>query len=209
MRLQLYLKRLREYIKKHGIIKTLKRLIEKVLDKVFRSSSDKKFDKEEKENYLLWIKNNEPNEDELENQRNYKFEYEPKISIVVPMYNTKEKYFKELVESIKNQTYKNWELCLADGSDKKAEFIDEIISKNKKIKYKFLNENKGISENSNEALLLATGDYIALLDHDDILPIFSIYEVVKEINKDPYAEFIYTDEDKLMEEKENRLRTSF
>ena len=160
-------------------------------------------------NYRLWIKNNEPNKKELKTQRNYKFQYEPKISLIVPMYNTKEKYLKELTDSLINQTYKNWELCLADGSNEKYEYVEKLVSQDKRIKYKFLNQNRGISENSNEALKLATGDYIALLDHDDLLPVFSLYEIVKTINKNKDVELIYTDEDKIQEDKQKRMLPHF
>ena len=142
--------------------------------------------------YQKWIEINEPNQEELEEQRNTKFKKNPKISIIIPMYNTP----KELVESLINQTYSNWELCLADGSPEKNEELKSIYEKDNRIKYKFLNENKGISGNTNEALTMATGEYIALLDHDDLLPQFSLYEIVKCINKNPEVEFIYSDEDK-------------
>lgn len=147
--------------------------------------------------YKKWINQNEPNKTELARQRDTKFGINPKISIVVPVYNTPEKFFAELVDSLNKQTYSNWELCLADGSPKKLDFIEKYIEKNNKIKYKFIGENKGISGNTNEALSLVTGDYIGLLDHDDLLPAFSLYEVVKRINENPKAEFIYSDEDKL------------
>ena len=149
--------------------------------------------------YQKWIAANEPTEEELEEQRNHKFEHNPKISIIIPMYNTPVKFFGELVDSLINQTYTNWELCLADGSNKENPELKDIYSKDSRIKYKFIGENKGISGNTNEALTLATGDFIGLLDHDDILPIFSLYEVVKCINEHPEVEFIYTDEDKFEE----------
>lgn len=205
MNFRLQLSVLIEFYKKNGI----KNTINKILKKLSAPSGQKRLQKEENKNYKLWIKNNEPNKEELEKQRNYKFEYEPKISIIVPMYNTKEKYLEELLESVIGQTYSNWELCLADGSPEKLEYVEKLVSQDERIKYKFLNGNKGISENSNEALKLVTGDYIALLDHDDIIPKFSLYEVVKVINKDKEAEFIYTDEDKLWEKKENRVSPHF
>ena len=149
--------------------------------------------------YQKWIELNEPTEKELEDQRNTKFENNPKISIIIPMYNTPVNFFKELVDSLIEQTYSNWELCLADGSPEKNEELKSIYEKDSRIKYKFLGENKGIAENTNEALKLATGDYIGLLDHDDLLPKFSLYEIVKCINKNPEVEFIYTDEDKFEE----------
>lgn len=150
----------------------------------------------EERTYLKWIKENEPTKRELEEQRKTKFKMNPKISILVPLYNTPEKFFDELVESLQEQTYSNWELCLADGSPEPIEFMKKYLS-DKRIVYKVIGENKGISGNTNEALKLATGDYIALLDHDDFLPKFSLYEIVKRINEKPEVEFIYTDEDKM------------
>lgn len=152
---------------------------------------------EEERIYRKWIKQCEPNKQELENQKQEKFKMQPKISIVVPVYNTPEQFFKELVQSLQNQTYPNWELCLADGSPEPIKYMQEYPKNDKRIKYKTIGENKGISGNTNEALTLVTGDFIGLLDHDDLLPEFSLYEVVKAINENPEAEFLYSDEDKL------------
>ncbi len=146
--------------------------------------------------YQMWIENNEPTKEEIEEQRNKKFKLNPKISIIIPMYNTPLNFFKELVDSLIDQTYTNWELCLADGSPEKNQKLEKIYKKDERIKYKFIGENKGIAGNTNEALSLVTGDFVALLDHDDLLPIFSLYEIVKCINENPDVEFIYTDEDK-------------
>lgn len=147
--------------------------------------------------YQKLIERVEPNEEELEMQRNTKFKIKPKISILVPMYNTPFNFFEELVDCLINQTYSNWELCLADGSPEEDQSLKPIINKDERIKYKFLNENKGIAGNTNEAIAMATGDFIALFDHDDLLPVFSLYEVVKCINENPDVEFIYSDEDKI------------
>ena len=188
----------------------LKKIMLKIYKKIFKYTPQEKFDLEENENYQKWIEKYEPKYDELEKQRETTFEYMPKISIVVPMYNTPEKYFKELLESITEQTYENWELCLADGSPEKAEYLEDLIQPlGDKIKYKLLSENKGISGNSNEALKLVTGDFIALLDHDDIIPKFALYEIVKTINENPDVDFIYTDEDKILEENEKRISPHF
>lgn len=149
--------------------------------------------------YQIWITNNEPTKDELEKQKKTKFKINPKISLIVPMYNTNEKFFEELVNCLIDQTYSNWELCLADGSPEKNNKLKRIYGKDERIKYTYLGENKGIAGNTNEALSLATGDYIGLLDHDDLLPVFSLYEVVKCINENTDVEFIYTDEDKFEE----------
>ena len=152
---------------------------------------------EEEKTYKKWIDKNEPNKEDLAKQKNTKFDINPKISIVVPVYNTPENFFAELVQSLQNQTYSNWELCLADGSPEPIKYMQEYPKKDSRIKYKIIGENKGISGNTNEALTLATGDYIGLLDHDDLLPSFSLFEIVKVINENPEVEFIYSDEDKL------------
>lgn len=204
-----YFIKLIEYIKQHGFKETIKKIFIILLNKLIYGRRNKKILQEENENYKLWIKNNEPTKEELELQREYKFNFSPKISIVVPMYNTPIKYFKELIESVVNQTYSNLELCLADGSPEKNEEFEDICNKDDRIKYKFLGKNGGISENTNEALKLATGDYIALLDHDDIIPKFALYEIVKCINENPDVEFIFSDEDKIMEDKENRMGPHF
>jgi len=188
----------------------LKKIILKIYKLIFKYTPQEKYDLEENMNYQKWIENNEPTIDELKKQKEVQFEYNPKISIIVPLFNTPEKYFKEMVESIKNQTYSNWELCLADGSPSELDYIKAIIGDlGEKVKYRFLNENKGISGNSNEALKLATGDYIALLDHDDIIPKFALFEIVKAINKNPEADFIYTDDDKILEDKDKRISPHF
>lgn len=183
----LYIKKAYNYFKKYG----LKKSVIKIREKLCRLKIYSKINV----NYSDWIKNNEPNENELKKQSKHKFEYIPKISILIPMYNTNEKFFKELVESLKNQTYQNFEVCLADGSECKNQNLINMIKDDERFVYKFLNSNNGISENTNEALKLATGEYIALLDHDDLLPKFSLYEVVKAINENDKPEFIYSDED--------------
>jgi GT2 family glycosyltransferase len=99
-----------------------------------------------------------------------------------------------------NQVYGNWELCLADGGSTKPhvkKVLQEYAKKDSRIKVKFLGENKGISGNSNEALSLAIGEFIGLLDHDDELAPFALYEVVRLLNKRPNLDFIYSDEDKI------------
>ena len=130
------------YKNKYGIRKTIKKCISKIWNKimvVFKNRSVLKMDA-----YHKWIYFNEPNFKELQEQKKYKFDKNPKISIIVPMYNTPVKYFKELVECLINQTYSNWELCLADGSENKNSEIEKICNKDERIKYKFLNSNKGI-----------------------------------------------------------------
>ena len=178
-------------------------LAKKIYNKLFA-----KYNTEERL-YLKWIKENEPSAQEIMKQKKEKFKINPKISILVPLYNTPEKFFDELVKSLENQTYSNWELSLADGSPAPLKFIEKYLKKDKRIKYKIIGENKGISGNTNEAITLATGDFIGLLDHDDLLPAFSFYEIVKAINKNPNVEFIYSDEDKLENRKGPRYGVFF
>ncbi len=189
------------YLKNYGIKKTIR----KIISKIFVPQNVQS----ERQKYQTWILNNEPTKEELEEQRKTKFSFEPKFSIVVPMYNTPSKFLEELVDCFINQTYSNWELCFADGSPKENEELKPILSKDKRIKYKFLNENKGISGNTNEALKLATGDFIALVDHDDLVPTFCLYELAKTINENPEVEFIYTDEDKIEGTKDKRCDPHF
>ena len=147
-------------------------------------------------NYEYWMEANELSLEEIELQRKHKFKRKPKISIVVPLYNTPEDLFRELLFSLYRQTYSNWELCLADGSNEPLEYIKNMC-KDSRIKYKYLGKNLGISGNSNEGLKMVTGDWVALLDHDDLLKIDALHEIVKVINENPKVRFIYTDEDKI------------
>lgn len=168
------------------------------------------FNNEEKKEYYSWIKKNTPSKKDLKEQRQYEFVNRPKISIVIPLYNTPKKYLLELIKSVQSQTYSNWELCLADGSTNPLDYLQKVIKKDDRIKYKVLEENKGISGNTNEALKMVTGDYVALLDHDDLIPVNSLYEIVKAINENPEAEYIFTDEDKFTDiKKKTRYEPNF
>lgn len=119
-------------------------------------------------------------EEELEAQRKRKFENSIKFSIITPLYNTPRNFLIELLDSMEKQTYGNWELCLADGSDKEHEYVGKICQKraeqDSRIVYYSLPENKGISENTNACIQLATGEYFGLLDHDDLLHPSALYE---------------------------------
>ena len=134
-------------------------------------------------------------------QRKSEQQYKPaqkiKVSIVVPLYNTPENFLKEMLDSVEAQTYTDWELCLADASDEKngqvKKTVEQYQAKDKRIKYKKLSKNEGISENTNRALEMAAGDYIGLMDHDDLLHPSVLYNVVKTI-EEKKADFIYTDE---------------
>lgn len=152
-------------------------------------------------NYDAWIRLRELKKEELEEQRkkSREFTYQPVISIIIPLYNTPIRYLKEIVDSIVGQTYENWQLCLADGSttSKVENCIRKRYGKDSRILYKKLEKNTGISGNTNEALKLATGDFILLADHDDVIVPQALYEIVKVLNERPETDIIYTDEDKI------------
>ena len=194
------------YIKKYGLFRTIIKCIKAVLRKIIR------FLKGEKDltygDYGGWIRFNELTDYDLKKQAKKQFSYSPKISVIVPMYKTKEKFFKDLVNCMIKQTYPNWELCLADGSPEKNENYRKYYEKDERIKYNFLGENKGIAGNTNAAIQMATGEYIALLDHDDILSEYALYEVARCINKNPNVEFMYSDEDKI-DGRDNRYDAYF
>lgn len=136
-------------------------------------------------------------EEELSLQRQQEFSNPVKFSIITPLYNTPEQFLTELLDSLEQQTYGNWELCLADGSDQEHAYVGEICreraKKDERIRYHVLEENKGISENTNACIELATGDYFGLLDHDDVLHPSALYEVMRAVEEQG-AEFLYTDE---------------
>jgi O-antigen biosynthesis protein len=125
-----------------------------------------------------------------------------KISILLPVYNTPEKWLRRCIESVISQFYDNWELCIADDASTRPEIkkiLLEFASRDKRIKLHFREKNGHISAASNTALTMATGDYIALLDHDDELPSNALYEVALALDKNPHWRLIYSDEDKIDE----------
>ena len=138
-----------------------------------------------------------PTEEVRKQQEETVFEKNVKISILVPLYNTPENFLREMIGSVTWQTYANWELCLADGSDDTHKEVGvicrELAEKDNRIKYKKLEKNEGISGNTNECLKLATGEYIGLFEHDDILHPCVLFEYVKAINEQG-ADYLYCDE---------------
>lgn len=166
----------------------------------------------------------EISKEEYQRQERYSFSAEPRISILVPAYETDAVFLKEMINSVLTQTYGKWELVIADASvssrvyeelsmllqdntgwqleDSTSEIKkwNETVKKQSCILYRHLPENKGISENTNQALQLATGDYIGLLDHDDLLTCDALYEMVAALNRKEAegkrVAFLYSDEDK-------------
>jgi GT2 family glycosyltransferase len=150
--------------------------------------------------YRRWIRKYEPSAAELARQLKHGFARSPKVSVVVPVYNPPAAFLEAMIESVRAQTYANWELCLADGASTAPHVrpvLERAAAADSRIKVAFLPANGGIVGNSNAALALATGEYVALLDHDDTLAPFALYEVVSAVNANPDADFLYSDEDKL------------
>ena len=207
-----YIKKGYRYLKRHGMKQFLIRLTERF--------------QQEDIDYETWFGLNKATEKELQEQRKNPPEHGPIISIVVPVYRTPEIYLREMIESGVNQTYGNWELCLADASPKGEQLrqdlkkikgrktrealmkipdgdteltsvIREYQLKDSRIRYEILKENKSIAENSNAAMEMATGDFVGLLDHDDTLEPNALYEVARKICEDDRVDVVYTDEDKI------------
>src|SRR3972149_5608250 len=152
--------------------------------------------------YELWMSKNEPDIARLKEMaiESKSWQYRPRVSIITPVYNTNEYDLRHCIESVISQVYDNWELCIADGGSDRPyikKTIERYAKKDKRIKFIPLDTNLGIAGNSNEALKLATGDYVSFLDHDDMLAPFSLYEVVRHLNESPELDFIYSDEDKI------------
>lgn len=176
------------YWKNYGLKNTIKKVCQKL-------SGQRDYG-----NYEDFLKKYGVKEEELARQRQETFENSPCFSIAVPLYQTKEKYLREMIESVQVQTYTNWELCLADGSGSEhslAPIVEEYRVKDKRIKYCLLDKNEGIAGNTNEALKMATGDFIVLTDHDDLLSPEALYQCAKTVQTEPQTDVIYSDEDKV------------
>lgn len=171
------------YLKRNGILNTYRRVR---IDQ--RKTNDK---------YLDWIeKNEQPLDMPVE------IEKDILISIVMPVYNVDVKWLDKCIQSVKDQTYTNWELCIADDASTHQDLLNALAAYEKedpRIKVVFRKENGHICRATNSALELATGEFVALLDNDDELAPNAIYEVVRLLNERPELNLIYTDEDKIDE----------
>ena len=156
------------------------------------------------EKYQVWMENAE--ELRFLHPVAYNKKEKPMFSIVIPMYNTKDKYLNPLINSIADQSFDDWELILADGSNDsdRAAAIESISKSDSRIKYYGLKKNRGISENTNEAIKKAIGEYIVFCDHDDVLSLYALNEMAASIIDNPKIDIIYSDEDKLTDNGLNR-----
>lgn len=156
--------------------------------------------KQQSANYEEWMtKVEEPTRAQLI-EASKELAFQPKISLVVPVYNVDEKWLRACVKSLTDQIYANWELCLADDASPKAHIkplLQELAAADERVKIVLREKNGHISEATNSAIDIATGDYIGFLDNDDILADTALLAVVNALNEDQSREFIYTDEDKL------------
>lgn len=184
------------YWQKEGLASTMNRIKVKL------------FKQKDEIPYGEWRKKHLISEEELEGQRQQEQEFScrPKFSIVVPLYKTKEAFLRELIESVVRQTYSNWELCFADGSgwstgpnqsNALQKLVEGYQSRYPNIRYTLLKQNNGISENTNAAIEMASGDFIVLADHDDILSLDALFECAKAVNENEETDVLYSDEDKV------------
>ena len=150
--------------------------------------------------YGPWYEAYIPDKAELEKQKKHKFAYTPRISVAVPAFRTPEIFLRQMIQSLLDQTYPNWELCIANGSPDDTEMtaiLKEYASADRRICVRDLRENLGIAGNTNAALTMASGEFVGLLDHDDLLAPNALYEIVKKLNEDRELDAVYTDEDKV------------
>ncbi len=179
----------KRYLQSHGMAA----LAEKVVQKV-RSRRNGPVE------YAKWLPKHLPDKVELERQRKTDFAVKPKFSIVVPLYKTPVEYLEQMVQSVKQQTYSNWELVLSDGSGKDSPLKDvlaRMASEEPRIRVVENEKTLQISENTNAAMEQATGDFFVFMDHDDMLTEHALFECADIINKTPEADVIYSDEDKM------------
>ena len=163
-------------------------------------------------NYQKWLNKNYPTPEILKEkaQKIEKLSYKPLISLIMPVYNTPERFLRKAIESLLSQIYSKWELCIADDASSDSQIrnvLEEYSAKDSRIKVVFRAENGHISQCSNTALEIATGEFIALFDHDDLLTPDALYEIASLLNQHPEADMIYSDEDKI--DERGKLRDPF
>lgn len=185
------------YLKHYGVKGFYARLLER-------------FEEREVE-YQEWYEKHKPSEEELTRQRKKKWKDPVVISVLVPAYRTPEVFLKQMMESVLLQTYPYLELCIADGSgtdDSVEKVVKEYQKKDPRVRYRRLEKNEGIAGNTNAAIEMASGEYLALFDHDDLLSPNALFEVASAIEKEK-ADVIYTDEDKVTSDLKEHFQPHF
>ena len=184
-----YVKKAKRYLRTYGFEALLKKTANKIMKRKSRPIV-----------YDEWIRRHLPDAHQLEQQRKTKLKLEPKFSIVVPLYKTPEKYLKQMIDSVRGQTYSNWELVLSDGSGANSplkHLLEEYILADKRIHVCTHEDPLNISLNTNSALENTVGDYIVFLDHDDTLAPNALFETASLLSRKPGTDMIYSDEDKM------------
>lgn len=158
------------------------------------------------ERYATWIREHEPDARELAEQRreSARWTARPKISLLAPVYNTSERFLDEMLASVAAQTYDHWELCIVDGGSTEPgtlKLLRNWEAREPRFRIERLGKNLGIAQNTNYALNMAQGDFIACVDHDDLLAPFALYELAKTVNTFPDGEIFYSDEDRFSPEQ--------
>ena len=159
--------------------------------------------------YEAWYEQYRPDEKILEEQKKKRFPIAPLISVTVPAFRTPEEFLRRMLDSLLAQTYGNWELCLANGSSEDEDMLRvlaEYAKRDSRIRFENLEKNLGIAENTNRALFMARGEFVGLLDHDDLLAPNALFEIVKALQKEPDAQVFYTDEDKVTADGEEHFQ---
>ena len=185
------------YLKHYGVKGFYARLLER-------------FEEREVE-YQEWYEKHKLSEEELARQQKKKWKDPVVISVLVPAYRTPEVFLKQMMESVLLQTYPYLELCIADGSgtdDSVEKVVKEYQKKDPRVRYRRLEKNEGIAGNTNAAIEMASGDYLALFDHDDLLSPNALFEVASAIEKEK-ADVIYTDEDKVTSDLKEHFQPHF
>lgn len=161
--------------------------------------------------YGPWYEKHKRTEQELKKQSEKRFKENVLISVAVPVYHTGELFLRQMIESVMDQSYKNWELCIVNAGpddEKVREILNEYAEKDKRIRVRELAENEGIGKNTNRAFEMAEGEYVALLDHDDLLAPDALFEVACAIERS-HPDIIYSDEDKVSGENLEHTQPHF
>ena len=187
------------FVRRHGMLS----LYRKVKERWDRNRAER--------DYESWLLAQLPGEEETKRQRETEFAFAPLVSILVPAYETPEPFLRQLMDSVLSQSYGRLELCIADGSpsDRVERIAQEYARRDSRVRYRKLSENLGISGNTNAALELASGEYVGLLDHDDLLLPGALFEIVRALNDGEPADAVYTDEDKLDPERNRHFQPHF
>lgn len=184
-----YIKKAERYFKTYGTIPLLKKVFGKLIHT-----------KDKPVVYSNWIQKHLPDEHQLQKQRKTKMDWEPMFSVVVPLYKTPKEYLNQMIESVRNQSYTNWELILSDGSGENSPIkaiLETFMKMDHRIQVIHHSQSLNISQNTNAAIEKVKGDYVVFMDHDDELTPNALFEAALLLNQKTDTDLIYSDEDKM------------